>query len=129
MVDSTTPGGEVDPRTLQLSPELVSQIAAVLEDTAGEVRRAPVRAPGAMSFGQSTIGLTLGRHSLMAHQVMQDALAELDAHLRMTGDLVREHAQRLQAVDDDAAVSVRPYQAGVEAVAAPLDPTTEWVAQ
>jgi hypothetical protein len=119
----TAPGGEVDPRTLQLSPELVSQIAAVLEDTASEVRRAPVRAPGADSFGQSNRGLSLGRHALMAHQVM------LDAHLRMTSDLVREHAQRLASVDDDAAVSVRPYQAGVEAVAAPLDPTTEWVAQ
>jgi hypothetical protein len=125
----TAPGGEVDPRTLQLSPELVSQIAAVLEDTASEVRRAPVRAPGADSFGQSNRGLSLGRHALMAHQVMLDALHELDAHLRMTSDLVREHAQRLASVDDDAAVSVRPYQAGVEAVAAPLDPTTEWVAQ
>ena len=129
MVDSTAPGDEVDPRDLQLSPELVSQLAAVLEDTASEVRRAPVQAPSATSFGQSTIGLTLGRHSLMAHQVMQEALAELDAHLRMTGDLVREHAQRLRDVDDDAAASVRPHQAGVEAVAAPLDPTTDWVAQ
>jgi hypothetical protein len=129
MVDSTAPGGEVDPGTLQLSPELVNQIAAVLEDTASEVRRAPVTAPGATSFGQSNIGLTLGRHSQLARQVMLDALAELDAHLRLTGDLVREHAQRLASVDDDAAVSVRPYQAGVEAVAAPVDPVTEWVAR